>query len=96
MQAYSTLTRGSRLEDPTLVRVSGRHRHSPAQVLLRWGLQKGWAVLAKSSRPERIWENSDLFSEGFLLDDEDMAALDALQEGGEGRQGSLFLVNVRD
>jgi len=52
---------------------------SEAQVLLRWAVQKGYAVLPKSTSPERIRENADLFS--FALDDEDMAAIAAMDRG---------------
>jgi diketogulonate reductase-like aldo/keto reductase len=55
-----------------------RHGASPAQVLLRWGLQTGAAVLPKSVRPERIAENIALDS--VHLDEGDLAALDALEE----------------
>jgi len=52
---------------------------SEAQVLLRWGVQEGYAVLPKSTNPERIRENADLFS--FALDDEDMATIAAMDRG---------------
>lgn len=54
---------------------------SEAQVLLRWGIQKGYAVLPKSTTAERIRQNIDLF--GFEIDDEDMAAI-AKMDRGEG------------
>lgn len=54
---------------------------SEAQVLLRWGIQKGYAVLPKSANVERIRQNIDLFS--FEIDDEDMAAI-AEMDRGEG------------
>ena len=54
---------------------------SEAQVLLRWGIQKGYAVLPKSANAERIRQNIDLF--GFEIDDEDMAAI-AKMDRGEG------------
>ena len=54
---------------------------SEAQVLLRWGLQKGYAVLPKSTNEERMRQNIDLFS--FEIDDEDMAAI-ADMDRGEG------------
>ena len=52
---------------------------SEAQVLLRWGVQKGYAVLPKSANPERIRQNIDLFS--FAIDDEDMAAIAEMDRG---------------
>ena len=54
---------------------------SEAQVLLRWGIQKGYAVLPKSANAERIRQNINLF--GFEIDDEDMAAI-AKMDRGEG------------
>ncbi len=52
---------------------------SEAQVLLRWGIQKGYAVLPKSVNEERMRQNIDLF--GFAIDDEDMAAIAKMDRG---------------
>ncbi len=52
---------------------------SEAQVLLRWGIQKGYPVLPKSTNPERLRQNADVFS--FNIDDGDMAALEKLDRG---------------
>lgn len=52
---------------------------SEARLLLRWGVQKGYPVLPKSTKRERIAENADLFS--FRIDDADMASLDAMERG---------------
>jgi diketogulonate reductase-like aldo/keto reductase len=79
LEAYSPLTRGQRLGHPVLVELSRRAGKSPAQVLLRWGLQKGFVLLPKSVTPERIAENAALFD--FTLDDAAMAELDGLEEG---------------
>ena len=76
--AYSPLTKRRRLDHPVLARIAARHSATAAQVLIRWGLQKGVAVLPKSVRPERIAENFAAAS--LLLDADDMAALDALEE----------------
>jgi diketogulonate reductase-like aldo/keto reductase len=76
--AYSPLTKGRRLDHPVVLRIAARHDASPAQVLLRWGLQTGAAVLPKSVRAARIAENIALDS--VHLDEGDMAALDALEE----------------
>jgi 2,5-diketo-D-gluconate reductase A len=63
------------------------HDRTPAQVVIRWHLQKGFVVFPKSVRPERMAENFDVF--GFTLDDAEMAAIDALDPGdGSGRVGS--------
>jgi len=79
LEAYSPLTRGQRLGHPTLVEQALRFGKSPAQVLLRWGLQKGFVVLPKSVTPARIAENATLFD--FSLDDTAMRQLDGLEEG---------------
>jgi diketogulonate reductase-like aldo/keto reductase len=79
VEAYSPLTRGERLEHPVVLEVARGAGRSPAQVLLRWGLQHGFVVLPKSTRAERIAENAALFD--FVLGAPEMAALDALEEG---------------
>jgi methylglyoxal/glyoxal reductase len=79
VEAYSPLTHGKRLDDPTVVAVGKQAKRSPAQVLLRWGVQHGFVVLPKSTRAERIAENAALFD--FSLDAAAMSKLDALEEG---------------
>lgn len=80
IEAYSPLTHGTLLDDPTLGAVARGAGRTPAQVLLRWGLQHGFAVIPKSVRPERIVENADIFD--FALDEADMATLDGLDRTG--------------
>ena len=79
LEAYGPLVRGHRMDHPVLVRVARKHGRTPAQVLLRWGLQHDLVVIPKSVREERIRENADLYR--FALDAEDLVALDALDEG---------------
>lgn len=79
LAAYSPLTRGQRLGHRVVVEIAGRLGRSPAQVLLRWGLQHGFVVLPKSVTPARIEENAALFD--FVLDADAMSRLDALEEG---------------
>lgn len=79
LEAYSPLTRGQRFSDPTVVSIAQQLGRSPAQVLLRWGVQNGFVVLPKSTHAERIEENGKLFD--FALSAEAMRALDALEEG---------------
>lgn len=79
VEAYSPLTRGQRLDHPVVVDVARRVGRTPAQVLLRWGLQHGHVVLPKSTKPARIAENGALFD--LVLDGQAMEALDALEEG---------------
>ena len=79
VEAYSPLTRGERLGHPVVARVAAEVGRTPAQVLLRWGLQQDLVVLPKSTHPERIRENLSLFD--FALDEAQVGALDALEEG---------------
>ncbi|GAB4326250.1 MAG: aldo/keto reductase [Promethearchaeota archaeon] len=79
VEAYSPLTRGVKLGDPRLVEVANKYGKTPAQVLVRWGLQKGLVVIPKSTSEARIRENADVFD--FNLSAEDVASLDALDEG---------------
>jgi diketogulonate reductase-like aldo/keto reductase len=78
VQAYSPLTKGRRLGHPVLARIAGELQRSPAQVLLRWGLQQGVVVLPKSTRPARIRENLALFDVGLSAGH--MRELDELEE----------------
>jgi diketogulonate reductase-like aldo/keto reductase len=79
LEAYSPLTRGQKLDHPTVVAIAKSVSRSPAQVLLRWGIQQGFVVLPKSVTPARIAENGKLFD--FELDARAMAELDQLEEG---------------
>ncbi len=78
LEAYSPLTKGMRLKHPELIAIGQRYDKSPAQVLIRWSLQRGLVVLPKSVRRERIAQNADIFS--FELDAGDMKRLDGLEE----------------
>lgn len=79
LEAYSPLTRGQRLAHPTVTAIAAEVQRSPAQVLLRWGLQHDFVVLPKSVTPLRIAENAAVFD--FTLDAAAMQRLDALEEG---------------
>jgi diketogulonate reductase-like aldo/keto reductase len=81
---YSSLGTGRHLDDPTVVEVAERTGRTPAQVLLRWCLEKGTFVIPKSTHRERIEENGALFD--FSLSESDIAALDALDTTGETDQ----------
>ncbi len=65
--------------DSPFAAMARKHRVSEAQVLLRWGVQQGYAVLPKSTNPERIAQNADLFS--FSLDDQDIASIAQMDRG---------------
>ncbi|MCI4339403.1 MAG: aldo/keto reductase [Thermoplasmata archaeon] len=77
-EAYSPLTRDRRLDDATIADVARTHGRSPAQVLIRWGLQHGVVEIPKSVRQERIRENARVFD--FTLTAEEMTRLDSLRD----------------
>ncbi|WP_405973143.1 aldo/keto reductase [Streptomyces sp. NBC_00988] len=84
VEAYSPLGTGRYVDDTTVAGIARRTGRTPAQVLLRWGLQHGLVVVAKSTHRDRIHENAQLYD--FTLSAEDMAELDALDRtGGTGR-----------
>lgn len=77
LQAYSPLAEGLKMDDDVLGTIARKHGKSPAQVLLRYGLQKNWVVLPKSERSDRIEENMKVFD--FELDSDDISVLDKLE-----------------
>jgi len=79
VEAYSPLTKAQRLDDPVLREVAEAKGRTPAQILIRYGLEKGWVTLPKSSNKDRIRENADVVD--WSLTDEEMARLDDLDEG---------------
>jgi diketogulonate reductase-like aldo/keto reductase len=74
--------RRSVLEDPVVTAIAETHGKSPAQVLLRWGIQHGRSVIPKSTKRHRIAENIDVFD--FALTADELEALDALETGRRG------------
>ncbi|MCT9075954.1 aldo/keto reductase [Streptomyces fulvoviolaceus] len=74
--------RRSVLEDPAVTAIAEVHGKSPAQVLLRWGIQQGRSVIPKSTKRHRIAENIDVFD--FTLTTDELKALDALETGRRG------------
>jgi diketogulonate reductase-like aldo/keto reductase len=76
VQAFSPLARGEKLDDPVVAKIAEKHGKSPAQVLIRYCLQKGWVPLPKSEKEARMKENADVFD--FEVSEEDMTTLDAL------------------
>jgi diketogulonate reductase-like aldo/keto reductase len=80
IEAYSPLGTGRHLGDERVTRIAERLGRTPAQVLVRWCLQRELVVLPKSTHRERIEENAQVFD--FTLTDDDMAALDALDTTG--------------
>jgi diketogulonate reductase-like aldo/keto reductase len=80
VEAYSPLGTGRHLSDARVRQIAERVRRTPAQVLLRWCVQRDLVVIPKSTHRERIEENAQIFD--FTLSDEVMASLDALDETG--------------
>jgi diketogulonate reductase-like aldo/keto reductase len=79
VEAYSPLSRAKKLSDARITAIAEKYHKSNAQILLRWNLQHGNVVIPKSTHKERIQENIALFD--FSLTDEDMRAIDMLDEG---------------
>jgi 2,5-diketo-D-gluconate reductase A len=84
-EAWAPIARGEVLDEPAVVEIADRLGRTPAQVVLRWHVQRGNIVFPKSSTPARIRENFELFD--FELDDADLERIDALDRGEAGRQG---------
>jgi len=68
--------------NPTLVEIGERHGKTTAQVMLRWHIQRGTQVIPKSTRPQRIAENFDVFD--FDLEQDELAMIDGLDTGARG------------
>ncbi|WP_446212938.1 aldo/keto reductase [Micromonospora sp. IBSANI012] len=84
-EAWSPIAQGKVLDDPTVVDVAEEVGRTPAQVVLRWHVQRGDIVFPKSTTPSRIEENFHIFD--FALDDAAMERISGLDRGEAGRQG---------
>ena len=84
-EAWSPIAQGGVLEDPTITRFAEKVSKTPAQVVLRWHIQRGDIVFPKSVTPSRIQENFELFD--FELDSSDFGEITALDKGEDGRTG---------
>ncbi|HYZ82404.1 MAG TPA: aldo/keto reductase [Solirubrobacteraceae bacterium] len=84
-EAWSPIAQGAVLDDPVIDEIADRLGRTPAQVVLRWHIQRDSIVFPKSTTPERIEENFFLFD--FALEDRDMEAITALDKGENGRTG---------
>ena len=78
VQAYAPLARGAYLDNDVLCVLGTKYAHTPAQIGLRWAVQKGISVIPKSVHPERIASNARIFD--FTIDQEDMDLLDTLNQ----------------
>ncbi len=84
-EAWSPIAQGKVLGDPVIERIANAVGKSPAQVVLRWHIQRGDIVFPKSVSPDRVKSNFELFD--FALDGSDMFAITALDKGESGRIG---------
>ena len=84
-EAWSPIAQGGVLDDPAITAIAERAGRTPAQVVLRWHVERGNIVFPKSTTPERIEENFTIFD--FELEPADHEAIDALDRGEEGRTG---------
>ena len=84
-EAWSPIAQGGVLDDPLIMAIAERLGKSPAQVVLRWHIERGNIVFPKSTTPARIRENFELFN--FRLDSDDIAKIDGLDKGETGRTG---------
>ncbi|GAA2045752.1 aldo/keto reductase [Streptomyces cheonanensis] len=85
VEAWGPLGQGAVLGDEVIAGIAERTGRPPAQVILRWHIQRGDIVFPKSSSRARMEENSRIFD--FDLSPQDMAAIDGLDQGPQGRGG---------
>jgi len=84
-EAYSPIAQGEVLTDPAIEAVAREVGKTPAQVVLRWHIQRGDIIFPKSKTVDRVRENFALFD--FELDEGTMASISALDRGEKGRTG---------
>ncbi|KIJ14448.1 alcohol dehydrogenase [Paxillus involutus ATCC 200175] len=78
LEAWAPLTRCMRFQHPAITALAGKYNKEPAQILLRYSLQKGYVPLPKSSNNERLVSNTQIFD--FELQKEEVEHLDTLDE----------------
>lgn len=78
-QSWSPLAQGKLLANEALVEIAAKHHKTTAQVVIRWHIQNGLAVIPKSVNPARVRENLDVFD--FELDLDDMRVIESLEQG---------------
>jgi 2,5-diketo-D-gluconate reductase A len=84
-EAWSPLKQGEVLGDPVVAEIAERLGRTPAQVVLRWHIQRDNVVFPKSTTPERMRENFELFD--FELEPSDVEQIAGLDRGEAGRNG---------
>jgi 2,5-diketo-D-gluconate reductase A len=85
VEAWSPIARGAVLDDEVIGKIAASHGRTPAQVTLRWHVERGDIVFPKSVNPERMRENFEIFD--FSLTHDEVAAISAHDQGPSGRQG---------
>ncbi len=78
LEAWAPLGQSRSLQNPAVVEIAEKHGKTPAQILIRWDLQLEVVTIPKSSKPERILENCQVFD--FSLDSSDMESIGRLDE----------------
>ena len=84
-EAWSPIARGTVLADEVVNRIADGHAKTPAQVVLRWHIQRGDIVFPKTVSPQRMKSNFELFD--FELNSDEMTAISGLDRGEAGRTG---------
>jgi 2,5-diketo-D-gluconate reductase A len=84
-EAWSPLAKGRVLSDPTIGAIASQTGTTPAQVVLRWHIQRGDVIFPKSTTPARMKENFEIFD--FELEHSDLERIDELDRGEGGRSG---------
>ena len=84
-EAWSPIAQGKVLGDEVITRIAAAHGKTPAQVVLRWHIQRGDIVFPKSVSPERVKSNFEIFD--FSLARDEMTAITGLDRGESGRTG---------
>jgi 2,5-diketo-D-gluconate reductase A len=85
IEAWSPIAQGKVLSDEVISRIAAAHGKTPAQVVLRWHIQRGDIVIPKSVSPERMRSNFEIFD--FNLDSDEMTAITGRDRGESGRTG---------
>jgi 2,5-diketo-D-gluconate reductase A len=92
VEAYSPLGQGGDLEHQAVRRIADNYGKSPAQVVLRWHLQRGHIVIPKSNTPNRIQSNRDL--DGWTLTADEVELITALESGNRiGSDPNMFALS---
>ena len=84
-EAWSPIAKGKVMDDDTIGEIASLVGRTPAQVTLRWHVQRGYIVFPKSMNPDRMRQNFEIFD--FELEPTHMSAIDELDRGEEGRTG---------